>query len=83
MPSYIFAKSKKGETLMRMKMREVIDRHFFEPLSNNIVFNKAVMYASILLQGICTVMIFTASYFRGMRRGVDITDAHYAEVTNG
>ena len=48
-----------------------------EGLANNKTFNKAVIFGAILLQGICTVALITASYFNGMRKGVDITDDYY------
>lgn len=59
-------------------MKKLID-NYNERLANDEKFNKAIIYGSIILQGICTIGIITASYFGGMRKGVDITDAHYEE----
>ena len=48
-----------------------------EKVANDEKFNKAIIYGSIVVQGISTVLIITASYFAGMRKGVDITDDYY------
>ena len=59
-------------------MGKIIDK-YNEKLANDEKFNRTIIYGGILLQGICTIAIITASYFGGMRKGVDITDAHYEE----
>ena len=60
-------------------MKKGLHNMYFEKLANDEKFNKAIIYGGILLQGICTIGIITASYFGGMRKGVDITDAHYED----
>lgn len=58
--------------------KSFIDR-YNEKLANDEKFNRAIIFGGIIVQGISTIAIITASYFGGMRKGVDITDAHYEE----
>ena len=71
-----FLSSRQIKTKRGIVMRKLIDK-YNEELANNEKFNRGVVYGAIILQGICTVAIVTASYFAGMRKGVDITDAYY------
>lgn len=50
---------------------------FCENLANHSKFNCGVMIVAIAVQGVTTLAVMAASYFLGMRKGVDITDAYY------
>ena len=58
-----------------------------ELVANNDKVNKGLIYGAVVVQAISTLVIISCSYFGGMRKGVDITDAYYdangKEITNG
>lgn len=48
-----------------------------ELVANNERVNRGLIYGAVIVQAVSTLMIISCSYFGGMRKGVDITDAYY------
>ena len=50
-----------------------------EALANNKKLATGVIFGSIIVQGICTVVTITASYFAGVNTGVGVTEVEEDE----
>ncbi len=48
-----------------------------ELVANNTKVNRALIYGAVVVQGICSILIISCSYFGGMRKGVEVTEAWY------
>jgi hypothetical protein len=57
-------------------MKNFINK-YNELIANNDKVNRRLIYGAVIIQSICTVVIISCSYFGGMRKGVDLTDAYY------
>lgn len=48
-----------------------------ELVANSEKVNRGLIYGAVIVQAVSTLVIISCSYFGGMRKGVDITDAYY------
>ena len=57
-------------------MKNIINS-YNELVANNEKVNRGLIYGAVIVQAVSTLLIISCSYFGGMRKGVDITDAYY------
>lgn len=57
-------------------MKNIING-YNELVANNEKVNRGLIYGAVIVEALSTLMIISCSYFGGMRKGVDITDAYY------
>lgn len=57
-------------------MKNIINS-YNELVANSEKVNRGLIYGAVVVQALSTLVIISCSYFGGMRKGVDITDAYY------
>ena len=57
-------------------MKNIING-YNELVANNEKVNRGLIYGAVVVEALSTLLIISCSYFGGMRKGVDITDAYY------